>query len=853
MKKQRTRIAMSHPFIRLLGVTIACAALAACDDRPATAATDNPPPAPVAHLGADAWPAAASPLPADPELERRIDELLARMSDEEKVGQVIQAEIRHATPADVRKYHLGSILNGGGAFPNGDKYATVEDWLELADAFHDASVDAADGRVPIPVIWGTDAVHGHGNVIGATLFPHNVGLGAMHNPALMREIGRVTAREVLATGIDWTFAPTVAVAQDDRWGRTYESYGEEPALVRAYAEELTRGLQGVPGAPDFLDANHVLATAKHYLGDGGTLDGDDQGDVRIGEEELRDIHAPGYVGAIEAGVQVVMASFSSWNGVKMHGNRYLLTDVLKQRMGFDGFLIGDWNGHGQVPGCTNASCPGAFNAGLDVFMVVDDWKDLYRNTLAQVRSGEISGARLDDAVRRVLRVKLRAGVFERGRPSARAARLGVTLGSDAHRAVARQAVRESLVLLKNAGGVLPLGPGQRVLVAGDGAHDVGKQSGGWTISWQGTGNERADFPGATSILEGLRAALEAIGGTVEHAPDGTWSQRPDVAVVVYGEDPYAEYQGDRPDLEFEPGAKRSLALLERLRDDGIPVVSVFLSGRPLWVNAELNASDAFVAAWLPGGEGGGVADVLVADAAGQPRHDFSGRLSFSWPRDPAQGRLNPHHPGYDPLFALGYGLDYATAEAGPGRLATDVAGAAGARDGVVALYRGRPLPPWAVFIGSGEGPPMMVSGNYAAHASGAVTARAADMRVQEDALRIEFSGTAPARAFFDGPGLDLRGYRAAGVLAFAIRQDEPAAGGLRLSVGAGSIDLAAQGERFVGEGWVEVSVPLACFAADEAALERVQAPFAIEADGAAAIAFGDIRYVREGAATLACD
>ena len=848
---------MNNHHIRALAMMLTCLNIAACDKpaEPAQSAEIQQPTstAPVASdPGAMAWPAARSPLPDDPALEQRVSDLLARMSDEEKVGQIIQAEIRHATPDDVRQYHLGSILNGGGAFPNGDKYATIDDWLALADAYHDASVDAADGGVAIPLLWGTDAVHGHGNVIGATLFPHNIGLGATQNPALIREIGRATALEVLATGIDWTYAPTLAVAQDDRWGRTYESYSEDPDLVRAMGVELVLGLQGEPGSPQFLDGAHVLATGKHFLADGGTDAGDDQGDARISEEELRDLHAPGYVGAIDAGVQVVMASFSSWNGVKTHGNRYLLTDVLKERMGLDGFVIGDWNGHGQVPGCTNASCPAALNAGLDVFMVVDEWRELYENTLAQLRSGEITQERLDDAVRRVLRVKLRAGVFERGRPSVRAARLGDVIGSPAHRAVARQAVRESLVLLKNAGGLLPLQPGQRVLVAGDGADDIGKQSGGWTISWQGTGNEKQDFPNGSSILDGLEAALGAIGGTVEYAVDGNGSVTPDVAVVVYGEDPYAEYQGDRPTLEFEPGTKQSLALLEKFREAEIPVVSVFLSGRPLWTNPEINASDAFVAAWLPGGEGVGVADVLVADGAGEPRHDFTGRLSFSWPNTPLQGRLNPHHPDYAPLFPLGYGLDYASGEQGPGLLETGVPGiAAGAAD-IVTLYSGRPLPPWSVFINGNDGAATMMSGSYAAHASGIVTARAVDMKVQEDALSVGFSGTGRGRIMLTGPWLDLGEFRAEGMLTFVLRQDRPAAD-LRLFVGEGSFDLAARGEALVDKGWVEVSVPLACFAGADAELDQVAAPFALESDSAVEVAFGEIRYLRKGEPTLVCD
>ncbi len=601
------------------------------------------------------WPQVRSPVAKDPEVERRVSAILEGMSVEEKVGQLIQAEILHVTPEDIRDYHLGSVLNGGNGGPGGDEYAPAAEWLKLADTFWAASMDAADGKQAIPILWGLDAVHGHTNVVGATIFPHNIGLGATRNPELVRRIGEVTAREIAVTGQDWDFSPTVAVARDDRWGRAYESYSEDPEIVAAYAGEMVRGLQGDPGTAEFLDPSRVLATAKHFLGDGGTHGGKDQGDNLSSEEELRDVHGAGYVSAFEAGVQTVMASYNSWHGRKLHGYGELLTGVLKGRMGFDGFVVGDWNGHAQVAGCSNDSCAAAINAGVDMFMVPEDWKALYENTLAQARAGEIAAARLDDAVRRILRVKVRAGLFERGKPSSRPlAGKFELLGAPEHRAVARQAVRESLVLLKNNAGLLPLAPDQSILVAGDGADDVGKQSGGWTITWQGTGNERSDFPGATSIWEGIRDAVAAGGGTAVLSVDGRWEEKPDVAIVVYGEDPYAEFEGDRQTLDYEPA--EDLELLRRLRGEGVPVVSVFLSGRPLWVNPEINASDAFVAAWLPGSEGAGVADVLLRAADGSVRHDFQGRLSFSWPRLADGAPLNRNDPDYAPLFAYGHGL-----------------------------------------------------------------------------------------------------------------------------------------------------------------------------------------------------
>ncbi|HET7705826.1 MAG TPA: glycoside hydrolase family 3 protein, partial [Thermoanaerobaculia bacterium] len=582
------------------------------------------------------WPEVPREVPRDAALEKRIDDLLKRMTIEQKVGQVIQPSITTITPADVRNYGFGSVLNGGGGWPGDVRKAAPKDWLALADAFYEASMDTP---LRIPVMWGVDAVHGHNNIVGATLFPHNVGLGAMRNPALVRKIGEVTAREMRATGIDWNFSPTVAVARDDRWGRAYESWSEEPAIVREYAEQMIEGLQGVPRSKEFLGPGKVIATAKHFLGDGGTHGGKDQGDTLATEVELRDIHGAGYVGALRGGVQVVMASYNTWHGRKMHGVGELLTDVLKKRMGFDGLIVGDWNGHGQVTGCTNASCPQSFNAGVDIFMVPEDWKKLYENTIAQVKSGEISQARLDDAVRRILRVKFRAGLFTAGKPSARPHGGDFSIiGSPAHRAVARQAVRESLVLLKNNGGVLPIRGTRNVLIAGDGADSIAKQTGGWTLTWQGDGNTNADFPGGTSIGAGIRAAVQAAGGRATISVDGSFTERPDVAVVVFGEDPYAEFQGDRQTVIYEN--EKDLALLRKLKGAGIPVVSVFLSGRPLWVNPHMNASDAFVAAWLPGTEGGGVADVLIGNADGKAQHDFKGKLSFSWPKLPTQSVLN---------------------------------------------------------------------------------------------------------------------------------------------------------------------------------------------------------------------
>ena len=374
-----------------------------------------------------------------------------------------------------------------------------------------------------------------------------------------------------------------------------------------------------------------IQITKHFIGDGATADGVDQGDARIGEAELAAVHGAGYRGTLGAGAQTVMVSFNSWQGKKLHGHEYLLNQVLKGRLGFDGIVVSDWNGIGQVSGCSNADCVPAVLAGIDLFMVPEEWKAFHGNLLSAVKRGQVPAARIDDAVRRILRVKLRAGLLDAPRPSQRLAlHPAKPVGVAEHRALARRAVRESLVLLKNNKGLLPLKTDMHVLVAGDGADDIARQSGGWTLTWQGTGNSNADFPGATSVYKGIADALQG-RGSVERSLDGNFKTKPDAAIVVIGEEPYAEGQGDRRDLNQARARPADLALLKKLKAQGIPVVTVLLSGRPLWTNPELNQSDAFVAAWLPGSEGAGIADVLFRKVDGGIAYDFTGRLPFRWP------------------------------------------------------------------------------------------------------------------------------------------------------------------------------------------------------------------------------
>ncbi len=597
------------------------------------------------------------------------------MTPAQKIGQMTQPERLHITPAQVRAHHIGSVLSGGGSTPGRNRPA---DWVAMNDAYWAASMEEDDRHLAIPILYGVDAIHGNGNVLGATIFPHNIGLGATRDADLIERIGRTTAREVLAAGVDWTFAPTLAVARDPRWGRTYESYSEDPALVTAYADRIVKGLQhsngrgeGVAAGLAGVGPEGVVACAKHWVGDGGTAAGVDQGDTRADEDELHRLHIAPYVAAIEAGVHTVMVSLSAWNGEKCHAHRQLIQDVLKGRLGFRGFVVSDWNGVEPLARAYDDAIVMAANAGIDMFMVPESWREFIAGLTHAVERGAVPMERIDDAVERILRVKFACGLFDRPRPRVRPGSNGDCFGSREHREVAREAVRKSLVLLKHEGGVLPLDRSARILVAGRNAHDRGRQCGGFTVEWQGvSGNDR--IVGGTSIWEGIRAAapraqLCTNGGARADTADF------DAAIVVIGERPYAEGLGDireegpvragASNLPPGPGALRpygdtlelatlhagDLRTVRGLAARGIPVVAVLVSGRPMVVNDELAASTAFVAAWLPGSEGVGVADVLFGD------HDFTGRLPFSWPREMRGANSAPGNDGRV-LFPLGYGL-----------------------------------------------------------------------------------------------------------------------------------------------------------------------------------------------------
>jgi beta-glucosidase len=817
-----------------------------------------------------AWPALAPAAQADPKVEAFVDKLLHAMTLEEKVGQLVQADMGSITPADLRSYPLGSILAGGNTAPDGNVRSPAQSWLDATDAFHRAAAgSASSAHAAVPLIFGIDAVHGHARIPGATVFPHNVGLGAAHDADLIERIGRATAAEVSATGIDWTFAPTVAVVRDVRWGRSYESYSEDPLLVARYARAMVTGLQGRAGTKDFMSPGHTLVSVKHFLGDGSTLDGRDQFDSHVSETTLRDVHGAGYPAAIRAGALIVMASYNGWQGTKMHANHALLTDVLKGRWSFPGFVVGDWNAQEEIPGCTKFSCPAALNAGLDMYMAPDSWKAVYSNLLQQARSGQIPAARIDDAARRILRVKALAGLFGKAAPKDRPETrdLGV-IGSAAHRAIAREAVRKSLVLLKNNGQILPLNPGAHVLVAGAGADDIGMQCGGWTIDWQGSHNSNADFPGATSIFAGIRAVVERAGGTATLSVDGGYQQRPDVAIVVFGESPYAEFEGDRETLDYSAGDARPLALLRRLHASGIPVVAVLLSGRPLWINPELNASDAFVAAWLPGTEGAGIADLLFRpDNKTTEGRDFSGRLGFSWPSTAMPVSFGPAGVARGALFPRGYGLSLAAGT----RVAQQsedprVSPAHAARNTLFAA--GHVTAPQSVYIAD------RISQVRLTMQTQDSPAGAISIALGNQGLRASWNGSGQGALWIGGRAADYSDATAQNLaLRIHLRVDTSATHRVKLGMlceapygppasdasgsappdwsqcgraGGAVLDFTSAFAAAPGS-WQTLELPVACLTRAGAQLGHVNAPFAIETDGALAISIDEIAWVTRSA------
>jgi beta-glucosidase len=792
------------------------------------------------------WPNVAAAYARDPALEARIAEIVAGMTLAQKVGQMTQAEIKSATPDDVRRYYLGSILSGGGSWPEGNKHASVAEWLAWSERYYRASM-STDMATPIPVIWGIDAVHGHSNVYGATLFPHNIGIGATHDLQLARDIGAATARAVRATGIQWVFAPTLAVVQDERWGRTYESFSEDPGLVQAFGDAYVRGLQDRPGSD-----GSVVATAKHFIGDGGTDNGKDHGVATSTPVRMAEVHARGYAGALGAGALAVMASFNSWNDIeggvdygKLHGSRPLLTDVLKTRMGFGGLIVSDWNGIAEVPGCRVQKCAQAVNAGIDMFMVPNDWKAFIRNTIAQVEKGEIPMARIDDAVTRILRVKLRAGLFDKP-PSASvyAGRQDVLLA----RELARRAVRESLVLLKNNGHVLPLQKGRRILVVGKGADSFPMQTGGWSLTWQGTDNTNADFPNGQTILAGLREVAGAEHVTYSADGYGVDPSRFDAIVAVIGETPYAEGNGDigaSGSLRHASRHPEDLSVLRAVADKGVPVVTVFLSGRPLYVNSLLNLSDAFVAAWLPGTEGGGVADLLIA--SDKPEYAFTATLPFSWPSEPCQTAEKRGDPERRSLFALGYGLKSTDDTEVPQLSVDEVQDTCGAQS-TLAIFTLADQASYPLALVDASARVVLGKDPNAVYRVANASVATTQINTQQDARRVTWTG--PARLVAQAAVIMAvpEFVRRDGILRFDTIVAQPPRGKVELSIGCGpncstTIDMTALFARIADNERHTVKIPLRCFASRANNLTYVDMPFSIGTDAAWRASFANIQFV----------
>lgn len=841
----------------------------------------------------DHWPAIQSAIPHSDEVEAFVESILSQMTLEEKVGQMIQPDIRDVTPEEAGQYKLGSVLNGGGAWVDDNKQASSQQWVALLDQFWEALESAyADRPFRVPYLWGTDAVHGHNNIYRATVFPHNIGLGAANDVDLIHRIARATATEICVTGMDWTFAPTVATPRNLRWGRTYEGYSEDPEIVYRYAPAVVAGLQG--NAETLRSDQKVLSNVKHWVGDGGTLQGTDRGRNEYSEELLRNLHAAGYISGLEAGAQIVMASFSTWENAanydhspvigevynnKLTGSRYLITDILKQQMGFDGFVISDWNAHAEVSRCSLNDANYAINAGIDVIMATgsSDWREVYRNILQGVRTHAIAQARIDDAVRRILRVKVRAGLWQKPKPSQRSlAGRDELLGCAEHRALAREAVRKSLVLLKNRNALLPLSRNSRILITGSACNDMQKQTGGWTLTWQGNENSREDFPGAETLAEAIQGLVGPDKAVVDPNPELASIREAEVAIVVIGEDPYAEMFGDIKaghSLAYSRIKRKygeDLTLLKRLHDSGIPIVTVLYSGRPLYVNEEMNLSDAFIAAWLPGTEARGMTDLLFQAGDGEVQNDFSGRLSYSWPNRPDSDAVNQlarsipdyqcpaceQHPEgeHRPLFGIGYGLRFAEAQSSP-----DVLPLFEESD----TSRNRPDSPWVLFGQSAEGdcsllvstepdtPGTPVSSNSPTALPGLLI-KPCDYLLQQDARSLAFSEsgrTLELSILSDDGTLDWSGHALKGAqLCISLRFYSAIPDDLTLLVRGpagviGQRPLADCLQTRADPEWQQIRLPLLDLQANSRVFGEVVVPFSLTTTTACRFDLGQVSLV----------
>jgi beta-glucosidase len=587
-----------------------------------------------------------SDITAKDEIAMKVEQLIKKMTLEEKVGQMTQVDHRYLEKkSDIKKYFIGSLLSGGGSVPDTNN---VRSWVRMYNEYQSFALDT---RLKIPIIYGIDAVHGHNNVLNATIFPHNIGLGCSNDENLVRRISAATAREVQATGLDWTFAPCVAVAQDERWGRTYESFSEDPDIVTRLGNASIQGYQG----SSLNQSNTVLACAKHYVGDGNTIYGTgmhgkiDRGDVLLDEKELRSKYIKPFKEAIDNNVGSIMVSYNSWQSKKLHGHKYLIDEVLKRELKFNGFVVSDWAAIDDIDKDYKKSIIQAVNAGIDMVMVpgqftesANSYIDFIELLKKSIQDGSIKMDRIDDAVSRILNIKYSMGLFEK--PLKKFNKVN-DLGSDKNRAIARESVKKSVVLLKN-NNILPIKKNtQNILVVGEHADNIGYQCGGWSIWWQGGSGK---ITKGTSILDGIKSRAGK-NINLNYSKNGDVHKNIDLIIVAIGEKPYAEMNGDRESLDL---SKDDIELINKLSKSGKPIVMILISGRPMILEPVLDKCEAILAAWLPGTEGAGISDVIFGD------YNPTAKLSFTWPKSMKQIPINYGDTNYDPLYKFGHGLTF---------------------------------------------------------------------------------------------------------------------------------------------------------------------------------------------------
>lgn len=791
------------------------------------------------------WPHIKSAIAKDPKMEAEIAKIVAGMTLEQKIGQMTQPEIKAITPDQVRQYYIGSVLNGGGSWPQMNKYATAADWVKLSDAYYNASM-ATDMAVKIPVIWGIDAVHGNNNVYGATLFPHNVGLGATRNPKLIEKIGEAVAKSVRATGINWIFAPTLAVSTDYRWGRAYEGFSQDVSIVKEYGAAYVRGMQG-----NLNEDKNAIATAKHFIGDGGTHHGVDRGVNQSSLVDMINIHGQGYYGALAAGAQTVMATYNSWNDIaaknnqgKIHGSKMLLTEALKNKMGFDGFIISDWDGIAEVEGCSTDSCAQSINAGVDMIMVPDHWKAFIVNTIAQVKNGEIKISRIDDAVTRILRVKMRANMFNK-KPSD-----NIYAGKqDAlqSRDLARVAVRESLVLIKNNQQVLPIARDKKILVVGKSADSMTNQSGGWSLTWQGTENKETDYTSGETILSGIKKAVGEKNVQFSVNGEGVDISKFDIVISVIGETPYAEGFGDiDPSFTISHSARHpeDFSVLKNVAGKGKPVVTLFVSGRPTYTNDIINMSDSFVAAWLPGSEGAGVADVIFKNEQGHIAHPMKGTLPFAWPNAVCLKEEIIKNKSQQ-LFQVGYGLKYGKNADMTSLKIDDRKNCSAVSRFSINTANDQVTFPLRMTIGTRKftiGKDMTVNNEYESMSVKSIKLG------KYNGKQITWSGNGSFEAMAAFAKVIPDNVAKDGVLQFELQVKSAPSMPVKMTMDCGdkclsSIDMTNHFRKIVGQKASTIKIPLSCFDQEGFSIKKVKSPFNILTEGNLVASFANIEIV----------